>query len=165
MALDLSHDDQRRWLGFSPVVVVVAFILLLGGGVAFAKSRGGSYREAVAQICVASIELKKSDDYQGPGRDIITNLTQLSQLHLVELAKLSPSGPALTIHQDLVASEQRFHSIAAPLAARYGPMHAAGQYRGMADAGFVDDFKAVYALAQQQDARYERASGAKHCSD
>ena len=165
MALDMSGGGSRDWFGFSPAAVIAVLVLLLGGGVAVAKSRGDSYRESVAQICVASIELKKSAEFQGPGHDIISNLVQLSRLHLEELAKLKPSGSDLAIHQDLVANEERFAEVAGPLAARYGPLHAAGDYRGMGAAGFMDDFKAMYALAREQDARYERASGAKHCSD
>jgi hypothetical protein len=165
MAIDMSDGGQRGWFGFSPAVVVAVFVFLFGGGVVVAKSRSTTYREAVAEICAASIELKTSDGFTNPGTDIISSLVRLSKLHLEELAKLDPSGPDLAIHQDLVASEQRFLAIAGPQAARYGPLHAAGDIRGMQVAGFMDDFKATYALAREQDARYERASGAKHCSD
>lgn len=53
MALDMSDAGGRRTiLGFSPFVIALVAVVLIGGGVAFAKTRSDPYVEALDRVCV-----------------------------------------------------------------------------------------------------------------
>jgi hypothetical protein len=167
--LDGHSTAKRGWFGLNPVVVGVLVVAVFGGLVLW-KAQADPYRDGIARTCAASIAYKdknnRDERFMDPTRDnlILMSLT-ISKLHTAELAKLKPTGKNVAVHRELLAGERRLQTVAAPEVERFAPYFAVNDFAGAGRAGFVPSFKAVYALARQQDALYAREFGIKHCSD
>ncbi|MDO9353282.1 MAG: hypothetical protein Q7T55_06285, partial [Solirubrobacteraceae bacterium] len=109
MALDMSSGGGApRWFGFSPAVVLVAAAVLLGGGVAVAKSGGPSYTEGVVALCEESNAKAAKDPLVGePSVAEFPRVVHLRALSAARLRALDALRPPSGRAEDFESLKQR----------------------------------------------------------
>lgn len=166
---DPCRPSKTLWFGFSPAVVLVTLALLVGGGVATARSGETFYRSEVAQVCEQSLALKKAQwseaarGADGRGPFIFSALLELSELHSTELGKLRPTGGDVETHRTLVDGERRLATGLRAALEQYPP--TLDPSNSSAIAGIGETLNRVYPMAQEQDRLYKEETGIEHCSD